>query len=44
MDRAFLDTCIAIARVFSINSLHPRSKNVFNEYSEYYWSSTVVHE
>ncbi len=41
---AFFDTCIAIAYVFPINSLHSKSKNVLNNYLEYYWSSTVVDE
>ena len=42
--KAFLDTNVVIARSFPINSFHSKSKNVFNEYSEYYWSSTVVNE
>jgi hypothetical protein len=42
--KAFLDTCILIAKVFSIDSYHSRSKNVFNEYSEYYWSIRVINE
>jgi hypothetical protein len=44
MDKAFFDTCLLIAYVFSINSLHLKSESAFNHYSEYFCSSNVVEE
>lgn len=44
MKKAFFDTNILIAIVFYINSLHLKSKNAFNSYSQYYWSSHVRDE
>ena len=44
MNTAFLDTNIIIAWIFLINSLHPKSVDVFNSYSQFFWSSSVVKE
>lgn len=44
MKKAFFDTNIFIAWVFYLNSLHLKSKEAFNSYSEYYWSSYVHDE
>ena len=41
---AFIDTNLAIAIIFYINSLHNASKNVFNTYSEFFWSYHVKDE
>ena len=43
-DRVFLDTCVLIAWVFYINSLHSKSKKIFEEYSEYFWSFNIQTE
>ena len=43
-EKVFCDTCVTIAQVFHINSLHLRSNDVFNSYSEYYWSNFVKEE
>ena len=43
-NKAFFDTCIVIAWVFMINSIHQNAENVFNKYSEYYWSDNVIEE
>lgn len=37
-DKAYLDTNLAIAYVFHINSLHLKSEKVFDEYSKLFWS------
>ena len=42
--KAFWDTCLAIAFVFHINSLHSQSHNVFDLYGEHYWSEFVKNE
>ena len=44
MKKSFLDTNIFVAMVFYLNSLHLKSKNVFEAYSHYYWSSYVHDE
>lgn len=44
MKKAFFDTNVLIAKVFHINSLHQKSKNAFNSYSQYFWSSYVRDE
>lgn len=44
MNTAFLDTNIIIAWIFLINSFHPKSVNVFNSYSQLFWSSSVIAE
>lgn len=44
MKKAFFDTNLDIAFVFYINSLHLKSKEAFELYSEYYWSSFVHDE
>lgn len=41
---AFLDTNIAIAKVFQFNSLHLKSKHVFESYSNLFWSAFVEKE
>ena len=43
-EKSFWDTCIAIAFVFHLNSLHSASHKVFNSYSEHYWSDFVKQE
>lgn len=42
--KAFIDTNLALALIFYINSLHVTSKKVFNNYSEFFWSSHVKDE
>lgn len=42
--KAFIDTNLAIAIIFYINSLHSVSENVFNSYSELFWSKYVKEE
>ena len=44
MNTAFLDTNIIISWIFLINSLHPKSVDVFKSYSQFFWSSSVVKE
>lgn len=44
MNIAFLDTNIIISWIFLINSLHPKSVDVFKSYSQFFWSSSVVKE
>lgn len=44
MNKVFFDTNILIAYVFLINSFHDVSENVFNEYSEYFYSNFVRKE
>ena len=44
MNTAFLDTNVLIAWIFLINSLHPKSVDVFNSYSQFFWSFSVVKE
>ena len=42
--KAFWDTCLVIAFVFHINSLHYRSYDVFNSYDQHFWSNFVKKE
>ena len=44
MNTAFLDTNVLIAWIFLINSFHPKSVDVFNSYSQFFWSFSVVKE
>lgn len=44
IEKAFCDTCIVIARVFPVNSLHFKSNQVFDTYSELFWSKFVKEE
>lgn len=44
MNKAFIDTNIAIAFVFYINSLHFKANNVFDSYSDFFWSNFVKNE
>lgn len=41
---AFIDTNLAIALIFYINSLHTKSKEVFEVYSIIFWSNFVKKE
>ena len=43
-EKVFCDTCVTIAQVFQINSLHLKSNTVFKSYSKYYWSKFVKDE
>ena len=43
-NKSFWDTCIALAFVFHINSLHSISHMVFDSYPEHYWSEYVKDE
>lgn len=42
--KVFCDTNVPIAYVFHIDNLHYESKEVFNEYSEFFWSNNVSFE
>ena len=44
MKKAFLDTNVIIAYVLFLNSLHFKSKKVFNEYDVLFWSNFVQKE
>lgn len=43
-NKAFLDTNLAISNVFQLNSLHLKSKTVFDTYTKLFWSHFVKDE